>query len=385
MNRYSLLPLLSIVALSATAKAENIHAFAPWMDIDNVAQIENLQPKPITLDDLENNLKEDKEEDALPSRIEDLYATRIVDELHQFGYDLFENTDTTKTTQSIPTGNVGNDYVLSAGDQLKIITRGQVSTQQTYEIDQNGMLIVDDFSPIMASGTTLGQIKKLLQDEATNLHNTEIYVSLSGVRQIKILVVGHVNKPGRHTFTSFHSVLDALIGAGGIDKTGSMRRIKLVRQGKSHIIDLYQLLMMNGGSADKPLQDGDRIIVPPIGSTMAISGHVKRPAIYEIRKGEKLSLHQALGLSGGVLSPGENRFVRLEYTNDGRETVREIKSPKQRTFGDGSILSVSQAEKKRTESITLSGHTRQPGTHDLKQKQTLTALINNEKILGKDI
>ncbi|HPF79205.1 MAG TPA: SLBB domain-containing protein, partial [Alphaproteobacteria bacterium] len=168
-------------------------------------------------------------------------------------------------------------------------------------------------------------------------------------------------------------------------KSGSLRTIKLVRHGKSYFVDLYQLLMANGGGADKLLQDGDRIIVPPVGPTLAVSGSVKRPAIYEIRRGEKISLHQALGLGGGVLTPGQNRYMKLEYTADGKETVEDVTKPEERLFGDGSILMVAQSEQKRAQEVTLEGNTRQPGPHDLKKSKTLSGLITDEKVLGNDI
>lgn len=319
------------------------------------------------------------------SALEKLYSERIVDELEQYGYELFTGASEATTNTSIPAGSVQGDYILSAGDKLNVILRGQFNERQTYQIDNLGLLVVKDLAPINAAGRSLDDVTQALQKEIENLHNTQIYVSLAGVRQIGVLVVGHVKQPGRKSLTSFHTALDALNEAGGVQKDGSLRHIKLVRNGRSYYIDLYQLLMANGGGADRLLQDGDRIIVPPIGSTMAVSGSVKRPAIYEIRKGEKVSLHQALGLSGGVMTPGQNRYMKLEYTLDGQETVEEIGTPENRIFGDGTILMVAQSEQKRSSSITLSGTTRQPGAHDLKKAKTLADLISDAKILGQDI
>lgn len=355
---------------------------APW--ITQKVETPDIQPKKLSLADLEKMASEDEEKELLPkSTLEELYSGRIIDELQQYGYDFF--ADNTIASNNIPAGTVQEDYILSAGDILSVILRGQMNLRSNYEIDNQGLLILDNFPPITAAGRKLKDVRADLESEVTNLHNTQIYISLAGVRQIGVLVVGHVKQPGRKNLTSFHTVLDALTAAGGIEKTGSLRRVKLVRNGKSHFVDLYQLMIASGGGADKLLQDGDRLIVPPIGPTVAVSGSVKRPAIYEIRKGEKLSLHQTLGLAGGVLTPGQNRYVKLEYTKDGDETVQDIGSPKDRVFGDGAILMVAQSEQKKASAVTLSGHTRQPGPHDLKKKRTLSSLINNEKVLGNDI
>ena len=386
----ALLPTLSLSNTAAQAQNSLIMPVtAPWDDESSAPSAKNhkttdIIPKKINLADLESLDSKNRNSKASKSTLENIYSERIIDELEQYGYDLFDATPSPKTS-TIPAGTVQGDYILSAGDTLNIVLRGQMNTRDDYEINNQGLLIIKDFPPIVAAGRSLKGVSEDLQAAVESHHNTQIYVSLSNIRQIGVLVVGHVKNPGRKNLTAFHTVLDALSEADGIEKTGSLRRIKLVRKGKSYFVDLYQLLMASGGGADKLLQDGDRIIVPPIGSTMAVSGSVKRPAIYEIRKGEKLSLHQALGLGGGVLTPGQNRYMKLENTKDGEETVKDIRAPKNKIFGDGAILMVAQSEQKRSSVVTLSGNTRQPGPHDLKKSKTLSGLITDEKVLGNNI
>jgi len=363
-------------------------ATAPWMD-NSTPNNEIIKPKPLTLLDLEgmsddtsfNNTRQ-KPTNKI-SALEILYSGRIIDQLEQFGYDFFDNTNMPK--MGIPAGSTQSNYILSAGDTLRIILRGQVNLKQDITIDNQGQLIVEDLPPLLAAGRSVNAVQKDLREEIKSLHNTDIYVSLASIRQIGVLVVGHVHKPGRKSLTGFHTALDALTAAGGIQKDGSLRQIKLVRGGKGTMIDLYQLMMANGGGADKLLKDGDRLIIPPIGPTLAVTGSVKRPGIYEIRKGEKISLHQTLALAGGVLTPGQNRFIKLENTTNGEETTQNITNQKDRIFGDGAILNVAQSEQKKASEVRLSGHTRQPGAHDFNKKRTLSALINDEKVLGNDI
>lgn len=209
--------------------------------------------------------------------------------------------------------------------------------------------------------------------------------------------MGHVQKPGSQTLTVFHTVLDALMQAGGVQKTGSLRQIKLIRDGRTQIIDLYGLLIHGNAGMDLSLRDGDRIIIPTIGPTLAIAGGVKRPGIYEIlpalqgmrhrpeQASEELSLQEALDLAGGLLSPGNNRFVKLGMARDGREIADELSAPFTPALGDGSILMVARADERRSETVELAGHTRQPGIHALDRTPTLSALLNNADIFGPDI
>ncbi len=347
---------------------------------------EEIEPKPLSLADLEELSVADKKikiDFKNSSPLEQMYSERAEEGLELFGYDLFDANE--KPSKNIPAGSVQDDYILSNGDKIELIIRGQENARRVYEINTQGQLVPDNLSTITASGRTLGDVRKTLEEEAARLHNVDITLSLTAPRQIDVLVIGDVKKPGRKTLTAFHSVLDALSEAEGIRKTGSLRRIKLVRDGKSEFIDLYNVMMQGGSSADKNLRDGDRIIVPPIGPTVAISGAVKRAGVYEIRKGENLSTLEMLGMAGGVLAPGSNRFMRMALGSDGNEVVEDVSEPGKKLFGDGGLLNVAQAKEKRSSNVELSGHTRDPGQHDLKKSQTLSELIKSEQVFGDSL
>lgn len=362
------------------------NAMAPWInDEADLRDVEaEIDPRPLTLRDLEQ-LKgvNAVDKDILRTPLEAMYGERVEQDLTLFGYDLFHKG--AKPSDRIPAGMAQDGYLLSGGDKLEIIFRGQENARKTYEVGSNGLLVIDTLTPLNAAGRTLGEIRKTLEEEASRLHNLSIHVSLAEARQIDVLVIGDVAQPGRKSLNAYHTVLDALQQAGGINKTGSLRRVKMVRAGKSQFIDLYNVMMQGGEAADTRLQDGDRLIVPPVGPTVAVTGAVKRPAIYEIRKGDNLSAMEMLGLAGGVLAPGSNRFIRLALTNTGEEIVEDIDTPAKRQFGDGSILNVAQAIAKRGSNITLSGAGRETGEHDLKKAKSLSELIGSQSAFGDNV
>lgn len=337
-----------------------------------------------------------------PSALESMYAQRITGEPVQFGYDLFgvpapETQNMLDNLSETPSGAVQDDFILHEGDELEVLFTGQRTDRGLYKINTQGLVLIEDFPPIPAAGRSIGQLRISIEAAAKHLYNTEAYVSLSSVRQIGVLVVGHVKRPGRQNLTVFHTALDALMKAGGVQKTGSLRQIKLVRGGRSTIIDLYALLLHGGSSPDLRLRDGDRIIVPSIGPTVAVTGEVKRPGIFEIlpvvqgmrhapdARSEKLTLNDMLELSGGVMAPGENRFIRLDVDTLGREQVSEINISSKPLFGDGSILAVARGTEKRTGTVELQGHTRRPGLHALTENPALSALLPNAESFGPDI
>ena len=400
-----LFALLNILSFSATVAAQSWSEnppFVPWEKETSTAPLTKtpiLKPEKLSLSQVEKAITPltqhqqptaENNTRTPPSRLEELYASRVIDEPRQFGYNIFKNDPSSiQTSFTLPAGQALDHYILGNGDELNIIVRGQINSRERHRINSQGLLVVDQLPPIMATGRPFKDVVAELESETLSLHNTQIFVSLSAIRQIGVLIIGDVYNPGRKTLTAFHTVLDAIQSAGGIQKTGSLRQIKLIRDGKSQQIDLYNLLLGNQSHKNKSdmlLKEGDRLIIPPIGKTLAISGHVKRPGIYEIpAQTPNLTLNQTLYLAGGLLSTGQNRFIRLEYTSDGEETVQDIQDSKQAIFGDSTVLVVTPSTQKRTKNITLSGHTRQPGDHDLKKKTTLSALLSNDRVMGNNI
>jgi protein involved in polysaccharide export with SLBB domain len=389
------LACLILLSLSAgVAAADSLHAYAPWNeDISGQAASPSdhaeLKPHRLSLEDITRFLGADADEPSAslsfekPSPIETLYAERIIDELKQYGYDLFAATGT--PSANMPAGTVTDTYKLGSGDVIALTIRGQENARQIVEIDAQGMLVADAFAPVLAAGKTINEVRRELIGQAAQTYNTDIFVSLNKVRQIGVLVIGDVKKPGLKTLTPFHTALDALALGGGINKTGSLRMIKRIRNGQTRFVDLYHVMMQGTGNADELLQDGDKIIVPPLGPTIAIAGAVKRPGIYEIKRGQKLSMNEMLGLAGGVLIPADNRFMRLASMQSGDEIIEAVSNGNARRFQDGDILQVARSEARRTSDITLAGETRKPGNHALAQAKSLSDLLGDARALGEDI
>jgi len=347
-------------------------------------------------------------EKPTPSSIEKMYAKRIIEPLEQFGYSLFNQSENTPFSafqhegsdkieiSRMPPGAVQDEFVLNSGDELDVVFSGQKYDHGTYRISSEGFLLLKDLPPIPAAGRTIGQLREHLKTLTSTLYNTEIHVSLASVRQINVLIVGHVKKPGRKNLTVFDTVFDGLMEVGGIEKTGSLRQIKLVRDGRSTMIDLYALLMYGTDPSDLQLRDGDRLIVPSIGPTIAVAGEVKRPGIYEIlprvqgmyhkpdQKSEKLSLNDVLSFGGGLLSPGDNRLLMLSVGSGGQEQVKELHDGFSPVFGDGAILMVSKADERRAGMVEVMGKSRISGLHALSESKSLAALLPSEDVLERD-
>ena len=138
------------------------------------------------------------------------------------------------------------------------------------------------------------------------LKRFELHVSMARIRTMKIYVVGEVVRPGAYELSALATVSNAIYAACGPARSGSLRQVKVLRDGKViGELDLYAFLMHGDRRQDQRLQSSDVILVPPLGPVVAISGSVKRPAIYELKPGSRLT--DLLELAGG-LTPLSDRL-----------------------------------------------------------------------------
>lgn len=313
------------------------------------------------------------------SALEAAFSTRAGEPLRQFGYDLFAQTGEART----PIGAVQGDYVLNTGDELLVTLRGQKSFSKRFAIDRDGLLLVDESRPVTAAGLTLTALRaELTAAVSAALPNTDTFVSLADVRRIGVLVTGAVNRPGRQEVSAFASVLDALTSAGGVARTGSLRRIRLIRAGEAgggRTVDLYGLHLNASGDpngAEQRVRDGDRLFVPPLGPVVAVAGPVKRPGIYELASDQpRLSAADLRELAGGLLRPGAHRAIRFGIGPAGEEMTEEVANPEARLFGDGDLLTLTPQREDRRNEVRLEGHVLRPGPRGLDRARTLSALV----------
>ena len=129
--------------------------------------------------------------------------------------------------------------------------------------------------------------------------------------------MGEVVVPGTYTLSSFASVFHALYRAGGVNPIGSLRSIKVIRNGNTIAdLDVYDLLMKGKMKDDIRLQDGDVILVDPYQSLVQILGKVKRPMFYEMKPTETVGT--LLKYSGGFTGDAYKKALRI-IRKSGRE------------------------------------------------------------------
>ena len=315
-----------------------------------------------------------------PSPVEREYRNRLSDPtLRQFGYDLFQSV---QGGGGALTGAVSDSYVVGIGDDIIVQFSGATNDSRTVRIDREGRLRAGTLPAIQAAGRSLGSIRRDLETGARRtMLGTEVYVSLGSVRAVTVFVGGEVDRPGQYNLTSLSDVSAALAQAGGIRRSGSLRNIRIVRGGGAITVDLYGLLGIGAPPASR-LRDGDRIIVPVIGDTIAVAGGVARPGIYEIRRGT--SLGAVLNYAGGALRPRGNTIAISRIGADGSEQFVRAASLSSAMQAGDAVQLVGGSAGGATGRVILRGFVQNPGARPLVATPTVRDLLGDVSDLRSD-
>lgn len=292
------------------------------------------------------------------SHTEVFYAARLEAPLRQFGYDTFREMPMTGAPPAL--GVLPDSYVLGRDDEVMVAIRGRTRQTVTLRVNRDGTLLLPDLLPFPAAGRSLGEVRAdIMARVAQELGGSEAYVSIGQVRQIGVFVAGEVARPGMQALPALASALDALALAGGVKKTGSLRAIRIEGPNGRRVVDLYSVIAGEAGAPDLMLREGERLVVPPLGATVAVAGEVTRPGIYELPAGAaRAPLASLLRLAGEPLRPAGNRFLLQGTDAEGRRSFSEINTAAQLRRGDAVV--VQPGADVAAGQVRLSGHVTAP-------------------------
>jgi len=241
--------------------------------------------------------------------------------LSQFGYEIFAAPPA--DFEPVLTGALGPDYILGPEDNIILNLWGKINQRYDLTIDRDGKVNLPEIGVVYLWGKSLGQARELIKEKIEkNYTNVNFDMSVGKLRNINVFVLGEVENPGVYTLNSLSTVLHALYKAGGPSRDGSLRNIQLLRDKKIKArFDLYELLTEGDASGNERLQSDDTIFVPPIGRVAAISGNVKKPAIYEL-KGDS-SLADLIVIAGGVSPAAYLQHIQLVRIDEFKRRVVE--------------------------------------------------------------
>lgn len=311
--------------------------------------------------------------------------------LRQFGYDVFSKPISTfAPVTDVP---VGPDYIMGPGDAFTLTMWGRLDAQYTLLVGRDGQIVLPEVGALKVWGMKFGELHGYLQHELSRkFTDFKMSVTMDRLRTTRIFVVGEASAPGGYTISSLSTVINALFAAGGPSRNGSLRTIRLWRNGADLVqIDLYNFLLGGDKDTDVRLQDGDTIFIPVIGPVVGVAGNVKRPAIYEMVR--PMKLQEVLDLAGGITFAGWLQRVQVERVADHQKrtvvdfdlsektALAERRQGMETTVCDGDVVKVFPVAEAPQDIIQVEGHVIRPGKYQFRPGMKLSDVLNYDAFL----
>ena len=319
-------------------------------------------------------------------------------QLKQFGYNFFDvGFSGVQPVMDVP---VGPDYVLGPEDTLSIhiwnVPESSLNRSYISPVERDGTIFIPQVGSIPVAGSTFSQVNQILHAKLSSLlKRFELHISMARLRTMKVFVVGEVIRPGAYELSSLATASHSLYAACGPAKSGSLRRIQVVRGNKTVAeLDFYEFLLRGDRSHDLRLQSGDTIVVPPIGSVAAVGGPVRRPAIFEMK--DRTTLRELLELAGGLQPSADRSHAQIFRLEAGKKRVildvpldsalngagKTNESQASPLISDGDFVRIASIPTQIENAVVLGGAVRAPGPYEFKPGMRLLDLVTPDQLLA---
>lgn len=312
-----------------------------------------------------DELTEEDVDFAFDDNEESDYEEQLFNGKRVFGRDIFNKDNLTfEPAMNIATPQ---NYVLGPGDNVKVDIYGASQASNVYTISPDGDITITGYGPVNVSGLTVSQAQARLRSTlGSRYSSSSIKMGLGQTRTITINVMGEVQAPGTYTLSAFASVFHALYMAGGVSEIGTLRNIKVYRNGRLiSSVDVYDYILNGKLTGNIRLADNDVIVVGPYDCMVEVTGNVKRPMYYEMKKTESVS--SALKYAGGFTSDAYTKSLRVTRKNGNKMTVFNVGEFDMTSFkvSDGDIVSAETIITRYENMVEIKGAVFRPGMYQL--------------------
>ena len=313
------------------------------------------------------------------------YQRYFNDENQVFGRNIFNNQMLTfqpNMNMATPT-----NYRLGAGDEVIIDVWG--ASQETFSglVSPDGVLTIEGVGPCKIGGMTVAEATSYLRSRLGQFYaDSQIQMAVGETRSIQVQVLGEVNVPGTYTLSSLSSAFNALYAAGGISDIGTLRDIKVYRQGRQiATIDVYDYILNGNSQGDVRLTDNDVIVVGPYEALVEVRGKVKRPMFYEMKNTE--SLATLLKYTGGFTGDAYKKSMRVIRKNGAEYSIHTVGEFDWSGFSvsDGDSVFVDSVIARYSNMVEVRGAVFHPGMYQMDGNiNTVRELVNAAEGLRED-
>ncbi len=302
-----------------------------------------------------------------------------------FGHDIFRRGGISfEPNMNIATPQ---NYVLGPGDQVIVDIYGASQKTLQLTVSPEGEITVPGYGPVYVQGMSVASAQaKIRSTVGARYSSSNLKVSLGNTRTIMVNIMGEVSSPGTYHLSAFSTVFHALYMAGGIKDTGTLRNVKVYRNGNLvTIVDIYEYILNGRLAGNIRLQEGDVIQVGLYDCLVGITGNVKRPMFYEMRKNE--SVATLLKYAGGFTGDAYRKMVHLTRQTGERYTVYNIDEFEMTSFqvDDGDAVVVDGMLNRYENMVEIKGAVFRPGKYQLgKDVTSVRTLLKSAEGVTED-
>ena len=302
-----------------------------------------------------------------------------------FGRDIFNN----KELSFEPNMNIATpqNYRLGPGDAVIIDIYG--ASQRTIQstVSPDGEVTIEGYGPVNVSGQTVAQANARLRNTlGSRYRSSRVKLTVGQTKTIMVNVMGEVKAPGTYTLSAFATVFHALYMAGGTNDLGTLRNIKVYRHNRLvTVVDIYDYILNGKLTGNVRLADNDVIVVGPYDCLVNISGKVKRPMFYEMKKNE--SLNSVLKYAGGFTGDAYTKAVRVNRKTGREYSVFNVEEFDYANFriADGDSVSVDSILPRYANTVEIKGAVFRPGMYNLgEQINSVRTLVEHAEGLTEE-
>lgn len=239
------------------------------------------------------------------------------------------------------------DYLVGPGDVLKITVYDNPDLNATVRVSADGSIQLPLIGNVSMFDLSVEQVQlkveKLLADGY--LRDPQVTVFIEEFRSQKVVVNGHVLKPGVYELSGPTSLLELISMAGGLRENASDRlsinRIGVpgVREQQVLRIDLKALLESGSSNLNIPVFDKDSVFIAKAGM-FYVTGEVAKPDAYKFEDGT--TVLKAISMAGGFSKIAAKGKVRIIRIIDGQEQVMD-KVPLQEPVQPDDVIVVPES------------------------------------------
>ena len=211
---------------------------------------------------------------------------------------------------------IGRNYQLAPGDTIQITITGLSPSNENYQVMNDGTITLENIYPLNVNNLNLNQISKLVLDKISlDDASAEVFVRLNNARLVTVQISGNVKSPRTIAVPAYTPLSRVIAYSGGISESGSLRNISLSQIGETtQAVDFYNFLQNASPKLDPLIKNGARIFVPFKGPTVAVTGFVNNPGIYELPNDKsEIPIKNLLSISGTSFLPSGARIKNILF------------------------------------------------------------------------